>query len=166
MLDSEGKRTIDYKLETTENCLHAFCIDLQETSLISNIPNITAEEAVSIASGEGHKPVYLLTDKFCEELAHSYLFPMSKFCYKAEGILYLNAMKYFDHEYLNIHKNLHQTRLQFFAHSILQQLNIDSHIKMIMRKTMTSNLTADMPTQNFEAVHQFTASNEVKFSTL
>ena len=86
---------------------------------------------------------------------------MSKFCYKAEGILYLNAVKYFDHEYLNIHKNLHQNRLQFFAHSILQQLNIDSHIKMVMRKTTTSNLTADMPTQNFEAVHQFIASNEV-----
>ena len=59
MLESEGKRTIDHNLETTENCLHAFCIDLQETSLISNIPNITREEAVSIASGEGHKPIYI-----------------------------------------------------------------------------------------------------------
>ena len=49
----------------------------------------------------------------------------------------------------------------FFAHSALEQLNTNCQKNVVMRKTTSSNLTADMLKQNFkETVHQFIASNE------
>ena len=75
MLHSEGERADDSNLETTENCLDAFRITSNKTSLISNKPNITAEEVASIAPGESHKPVPVLTDKLWQELSHPHLFP-------------------------------------------------------------------------------------------
>ena len=71
MFKSERERTVYTDLETTENCLDAFqlvWIASNDTSLILNMPNITAEEVVSIALRERRKPVSLLTGKCCESL--------------------------------------------------------------------------------------------------
>ena len=55
MFKSERERTVYNNLETTENCLDAFrlvWIASNDTSLILNMPNITAEEVASIALHE------------------------------------------------------------------------------------------------------------------
>ena len=53
-----------------------------ETTLISEIPNITNEENVIIETGQGKIPVLILSDKFSEEQAFCYLLPKGKFGYK------------------------------------------------------------------------------------
>ena len=50
-----------------------------ETTLISEIPNIINEENITIAPGQRKKPVSILSDEFCEEQAFPYLLPTGKF---------------------------------------------------------------------------------------
>ena len=50
-----------------------------ETTLISEIPNIINEEKITIAPGQRKKPVSILSDEFCEEQAFPYLLPTGKF---------------------------------------------------------------------------------------
>ena len=134
MLKSERERTDYHNLETTESCLDAFRIASHETSLISNIANITAEEFVSIAPGEEHKPVFVLSDKFCKERAHPYLFLTGKFDYKVEREILSSAVKYFNQRLLDhTQKFASDSNYIFFAHSVFQQLSINSQINIAMR---------------------------------
>ena len=50
---------------------------------MSEIPNITDQENVIIAPGQGKTPVSILSDEFCEEQAFPHLLP--------EGIFGFNA---------------------------------------------------------------------------
>ena len=52
-----------------------------ETTLVSEMPNIIDKENVIIAPGPRKITVSLLYDDTCEELAFSYLFPKGKFGY-------------------------------------------------------------------------------------
>lgn len=92
-LEREGKRTDDHNIEITENYLSVFHIALNETSIVPNIPNITPEEVLSVAPGEGHKPVSVLTDIFCEELTHPHLFLTGKFGHRVERDVVLSVVK-------------------------------------------------------------------------
>lgn len=64
------------ELELDDNPLDAFRTPANETTLSSKTA-ITSElnEAISIAPGEGVQPLSILSDPYCEELAHPYLFP-------------------------------------------------------------------------------------------
>ena len=57
--------------------LHRF--NSQETMFI---PNVLKKEEIHIAPREGKQPKSILNDKFCQERAFPYLFPMGKFGYK------------------------------------------------------------------------------------
>ena len=46
-----------------------------ETTLVSNIPNIVSNENIIIAPGQEKTPVSVLSDEFCEEQAFPYLLP-------------------------------------------------------------------------------------------
>ena len=55
--------------------------------MISNILEIPAEVdkgVVSVATGEGKKPMSIFKDKYCEERVFSHLFPARKFEYKVQ----------------------------------------------------------------------------------
>ena len=65
--------------EDTENPLDNDRLGATETMLLSNTPQ--PEDAV-IAPGEGNKPMSILMDEKCEELAHPFLFPTGKFGYR------------------------------------------------------------------------------------
>ena len=67
--------------EDTENPLGNDRLGTTETMLLSNTPQ--PEDAV-IALGEGNKPMSILMDEKCEELAHPFLFPTGKFGYRVE----------------------------------------------------------------------------------
>ena len=49
-----------------------------ETTLVSEIPNITNDENVIIAPGQGEKTFSILSNEFCEEQPFSYLLPKVK----------------------------------------------------------------------------------------
>ena len=53
-----------------------------KTALVSEILYIDNNENIVIASGQGEKPVSILSDEFCEEQALPYLLPKGKFGYK------------------------------------------------------------------------------------
>ena len=94
--------------------MDAFRTALNETLLISNIPNRNVEVA-SIAPGEVHKPVSVLTDLIYEKLAHTHVFRTGRFAYKVEIEKPLGAVKYFNQRLLNHTQNLHQTWITYFC---------------------------------------------------
>ena len=66
------------------NPLDQFRTSANETVLISNFgeSDEREEHILNVAPGEGQTPLSILTDKFCEELAHPHLFPTGEFGYK------------------------------------------------------------------------------------
>ena len=73
---------VDDNLEMAENPLDIFGVASNETTLISNFPDVDSKESIiSIASVEGQKPMSVLNDDYCEELANPHLFPNGTFGY-------------------------------------------------------------------------------------
>ena len=114
-----------------------------------------------MAPDEGKKPRSMLTDKYCEELAHPYLFPAGKFGYKVQEIR-LTPVKYFNRRLLNYTQNFSSdSDYIFFAHSVIQQFNLCSRINIAMQKVKTDQLTAGMLCKNFkDCVKSFVANDE------
>ena len=54
-----------------------------ETSLVSDIPNIVKDENIIIAQGQGKTRVSILSDEFCEEQAFPYRLAREKFGYNS-----------------------------------------------------------------------------------
>ena len=51
-----------------------------ETTITTEIPTVgNIEQSIAIAPGEGKKPISILNDIYCEEMAHPHLFPTGKF---------------------------------------------------------------------------------------
>ena len=68
--------------EIYENPLSKFRALSVETTSISEVPsNCKLEQETTIAPGEGKQPISILNDKFCEEFAHSHLFPSGIYGY-------------------------------------------------------------------------------------
>ena len=54
-----------------------------ETKITTEIPTVdNIEQSTEIAPGEGKKPLSILNDIYCEEMAHPHLFSTGKFGYK------------------------------------------------------------------------------------
>ena len=93
----------------------------------------------------------MLTDKYCEELAHPYLFPAGKFGYQVQREIRLTPVKYFNQRLLNYtQKFSSDSDYIFFVHSVMQQLNLCSRINIAMKKVKTNQLTAGMLCKNFK----------------
>ena len=106
-----------------------------ETLLISNItqPVSNDKHSINIAPGEGKHPKSVLSDEFCEELAHPYLFPTGEFGYKVKRNITLSPVKYFNQRLLNYTQKFASDYI-FFVHSVLQQLALQSQINVAVRK--------------------------------
>ena len=149
-------------LEEVENPLDQYRISANESALIPTIPCEINEENITVAPGEGLKPISILTDKHCEELAHPYLFPTGKFGYNIDREIYLSPVKYFNQRLLNYTQKFSaDSDYIFFAHSVTQHLNLNSRINIAMQKVKTNQLTAGMLSRNFkESVKSFVAKDE------
>ena len=145
-----------------ENVTIAPCEGANETALISVVPSEIDNENVTIAPCEGKKPMSLLTDSNCEELAHPYLFPTGKFGYKVQRSINLTPNKYFNQRLLNYKQRFaSEADYIFFAHSVYQQMNMTSRINIAMQKVKTNKLTAGMLSHNFnDTVKSFVANDE------
>ena len=127
-------------LEEVENPLDQYRISANEGALIPTIP-CEINENITVAPGEGLKPISILTDKHCEELSYPYLFPTGKFGYNIDRAIYLSPVKYFNQRLLNY---------IFFPNSVTQHLNLNSRINIAMQKVKTNQLTAGMLSRNFK----------------
>ena len=108
-------------LELSENQLDEYRTASNETLLISNIPQpMSNDECINITPGEGKHPKSVLSDEFCEELAHPYLFPTGKFGYKVKRNITLSPVKYFNQRLLNYtQKFASNSDYIVFVHSVL-----------------------------------------------
>ena len=137
-----------------------------ETTFISEIPPVTLiEEAIVVTPGEGKQPVSRLGDEFCGELAHpqrKVLFPSERFGYKANGEMPISPSRYSNQKLLNYSQKLPSDSYYiFFAHSVLQKLQLNSQINIAMRKVACSTLTDTMLSKNFkENVKKFIAGDK------
>ena len=123
------------ELEEQENPLDECRVGENETALISVVPSAIDNENVTIAPCEGKKPMSLLTDSNCEELAHPYLFSKGKVCVykKVQRSINLTPSKYFNQRLLNYKQRFaSEADNIFFAHSVYQQMNMTSRINIAM----------------------------------
>ena len=140
-----------------------FRTQCNETVLISNIPQpVSEDECINFAPGEGKHPKSVLSDEFCEELAHPFLFPTGKFGYKAKRDVTLSPVKYFNQRLLNhSQKFASYSDYIFFAHSVLQQLALQSQINIAVKKVTSASINAGMINKNFkQSVQQFVANDQ------
>ena len=88
-------------LEEIDNPLDRYRLGAKDSVLIPTIPCQINEEDITIAPGEGIKPLSILTDKHCEELAHPHLYPTGKFGYQVDREVPLSPIKCFNQRLLN-----------------------------------------------------------------
>lgn len=150
------------ELENIESSLDTHCVGASEMTMIDNIPMQFENETVILAPGEEKKPVSLSNDKYYEESAHPFIFPTGNFGYKVDREIPLTPNKYFNQRLLNYKQTFaSEPDYLFFVHSVYQQLNMISRIKISMQKLCSTNLTAGMLSKNFkEKVKSFVANNE------
>ena len=101
-------------------------------------------------------------------MSHPHLFPTGKFGYKVDREVKLSPSKYFNQRLLNYtQKFACDSDYIFFAHQVLQQLNLRSKINIAMKKVACKNVNAGMLSENFqETVQDFIANdNAYKFMT-
>ena len=107
-----------------------------ETTVISEMTSATdIEEPFIVTPGEEKKPRTLLGDEFCEELAHPHIFPTGKFGCMTEREIKISPSKYFNQRVLNYSpKFARDSDYIFFAHSVLQKLQLNIQINIAMTK--------------------------------
>ena len=149
-------------LEEDENPLDDLRVGSNESMLVSNIPYAIDEENITIAPGEGKKPLSMLSDKNCEELAFPYLLPKGRFGFNVNREIPLSTSKYFNQRLLNYTQRFaSDADYIFFAHSVIQQTQLNSNINIALKKVQTNNLTAGMFSSNFQdTVKSFIAKDE------
>lgn len=90
-------------------------------------------------------PVSLLGEDFCEELANTHLFPTSEFGHKDEREIQISSRRYFNQVFLNYSQKWESVFYYvFLTHLVLQELQLNSQIKIAMMEVACSALTAGM----------------------
>ena len=134
-----------------------------EITFVSEIASACEiEEGIVIAPGERKKPVSILNDKFCEELGHPRMFPTGHYGYKVEREIPLTPSKYFNQKMLHYtQKFASDNDYIFFAHTVLQKVQLSSQINIAMKKGLSNDLTAGMLSKNFkQRVQEFIAKDK------
>ena len=153
----------DTTCEEGEMPLDEFQSPSLETTITTEIPTVdNIEQSIAIAPGEGKKPISILNDIYCEEMAHPHLFPTGKFGYKDKRDVPLTPSKHFNQQLLNYSQHFaSDPDYIFFAHSIMQKIQLNDQISIAMRKITSNSLNAGMLSNNFKAtVQQFIAQDK------
>ena len=153
------RQEVGNTVDDDENPLDVYKCASNETVLITRSHE---NEFISIALGEDSGPLPFSHDLFCEELSHPHLFPLGKFGFQIKGHTSLSPTKYFNQRLLNYtQKFSSDSDYIFFAHKIMQSVNLNNQINIAMRKVASNNLTAGMLCSNFkEKVKDFIASDQ------
>ena len=110
------------------------------------------EEGIVVAPGKGKKPVSILNDKF-----FPHLFPTGQNGYKIP----LTPSKYFNQRLPRYtQKFASDNDYIFFAHTVLQKVQLSSQIYIAMKKMLSNDLTARMLNKNFkQRVQEFVSKD-------
>ena len=99
-----------------ENPLGVHRTASNETIVTSKFSVEIDEHTVSIAPGEGRKPLSIFEDENCKETAFPHLLPTGKFGYKVKRDIHITPVKYFNQRLLNYTQNFaSDTANIFFA---------------------------------------------------
>ena len=133
-----------------------------ETTITTEIPTVYyIEQSIEIAPGEGKKPISILNDVYCEEMTHPHFFSTGKFDYKVKRGVPLTPSKYFNQRLLNHSHVTSDSDYVFFAHSVMQKIQLNNQINIVMRAITSNSLNAGMLSNNFKAtVQQFIAQKK------
>ena len=159
----------------SENSLDEYRRASNETLLISNIPQpVSNDEYINKGCFPSPGAMSVLSDEFCEELAHPYLFSTGKFGYKVKRNVTLSPVIYINQGLLNftqkfapdsdyiffVHSVPRQLALQS-QHSVLQQLALQSQINVAVRKVTSASLNVGMINKTFkQCAQQFVANDQ------
>lgn len=152
---SEEPNTEELQLEEPDDAIESVNLNhnmlhSEETMLldVSETPDV---ENIDLAPGENISPLSILTDDFCEELSHPYLFPTGKFGYRHKRPVKLTPSKYFNQRLLNYTQRFSSdSDYIFFALSSMQLINLNSCINIAMKKVAGAQLTAGNLSSDFE----------------
>ena len=138
--------------ETLDDPLSKFRIPSMETTFVSEIPSACdIEEGIAVAPVEGKKPVSILNDKFCKKFGHPDLIPTGQYGYKVEREIPLTPSKYFNQRFLHYtQKFASDNNYIFFAHTVLQKVQLSGQISIAMKKVLSNDLIAGMLIKNFK----------------
>ena len=149
-------------IEDSENPLGQFQTPSAETTITTEIPTLDGlGEGIVTAPGEGKKPLSVLHDGYCEEMAHPHLFPTDKFGYKVMRKFHLTPKKYFNQRLLNHSQQFASDRdYIFFTHAVMQKIQLNDQINIAMKKIASDNLNPGKLSKNFKAtIQQFIAQD-------
>ena len=149
-----------FYIEDSENPLAQFQTPSAETTITTEIPTLDElEEGIVIAPGEDKKPLSILHDDYCEEMAHPHLFPTDKFGYKVKRKFHLTPKKYFNQRLLHHSQQFaSDTDYIFFTHAVMQKIQLNDQINTAMKKIASDSLNAGKLSKNFKAtIQQFIA---------
>ena len=132
-----------------------------ETTPISEIPNIINEKNVIIAPGQGNSPDSILGDEFREEQVFHYLLSKGKFGYSVARDIPVSPAGYFNQRLLNFNQPFAlDADYIFFARSVYEQHHLRSSINFAMHKIKPGKLTAGTVKNNFKGtIERFVASD-------
>ena len=90
-------------------------------------------------------------------MAHTHLFPTGTFGCKVKRNVPLTPRKCFNQRLLNYsQKFASDSDHIFFAHAVMQKIQLNDRINIAMRKIVSDNINAGMLSKNFKAtVHRF-----------
>ena len=130
--------------EDSEDPLAQFQTPSAETTITTEIPLLDElEEGIIIAPGEGKKPLSILHDDYCEEMAHPHLFPTGKFGYKGKWKFHLIPSKYFNQRLLHYLQQFDSaTDYIFFTHAVMQKIRLNDQVNTAMKKIASDSLNA------------------------
>ena len=149
--------------EIYEDPLSKFRAQSVKATIISEVlSDCELEQEITIAPGEGKQPISVLNEKFCEELAHPHLFPSGRYGYQIEREIPLSPSIYFNRRLLHYSQRFAaDSDYIFFAHSVLQKIQLSSQINIAMKKVISNHLTAGMFSKNFkQRVKELTAKDK------
>ena len=122
-----------------------------ETTLVSDIPNIVNNENIIIAPGQGKTPISVLSDEYREEQAFPYILPTGKFGWNAPREIPISPARYFNQRLLNFNQRFaSDADYKFFARSVYEQYHLRSSINFAMLKIKPGTLTAETVKNNFK----------------
>ena len=140
--NNENASQVEYT--SVEDPLNMHRISTNETTLMSEIPNIIYEENVIIVPGQGKLPVSILGNEFCEEQAFAYLFPKGKFGYSVPRDNPISPARCFNQSLLNFNQHFaSDADYIFFARPVYEQHHLRSSINFVMHKVKLGTLTAE-----------------------
>ena len=132
----------EHRGATCETCLQPVIPDYPVTCDEQEMKSC-GNEIYDIAPGENKHPVFIMTDKHCEELAFPTLFPRGRFGYRAERKFKLTPVKYFNARLLHYSGRFAMNpEYLFFAQFITEQKKVSDSISIALRKLHGQAVTA------------------------